>query len=82
MMGCFAQLLLIEICQANFEAGMIYRVHHLHHTCTGSKAQAMLQAVPGQAAAEVSYKNKLTYRSAPVLSNMRVPQPDACAPDF
>ena len=40
---------------------------------------------PGKPAAEVSYKNKLTYRSVPVLSTMRVPrvpQSDACAPDF
>ena len=44
-----------------------------------------IQAVPGKPAAEVSYKNKMTYRSVPVLSTMRVPrvpQPDACAPDF
>ena len=28
----------------------------------------------GKPAAEVSYKNKLTYRSVPVLSTMRVPR--------
>ena len=37
---------------------------------------------PGKPAAEVSYKNKLTYRSVPVLSNTRVPQSNARAPDF
>ena len=31
---------------------------------------------------EVSYKNKLTYRSVHVLSNMRVLQSNARAPDF
>ena len=37
---------------------------------------------PGKPAAEVSYKNKLTYRSVHVLSNMRVLQSNARAPDF
>ena len=37
---------------------------------------------PGKPAAEVSYKNELTYRSVPVLSNTRVPQSNARAPDF
>ena len=33
---------------------------------------------PGKPAAEVSYKNKLTYRSVHVLSNMRVQTASAC----
>ena len=37
---------------------------------------------PGKPAAEVSYKKKLTYRSVHVLSNMRVLQSNARAPDF
>ena len=37
---------------------------------------------PGKPAAEVSYKNKLTYRSVHVLYNMRVLQSNARAPDF
>ena len=37
---------------------------------------------PGKPAAEVSYKNKLTYRSVHVLSKMRILQSNARAPDF
>ena len=43
---------------------------------------SLYKQFPGKPAAEVSYKNKLTDRSVPVLSNTRVPQSNARAPDF
>ena len=43
--------------------------------------QCFYKQFPGKPAAEVSYK-KLTYRSVHVLSNMRVLQSNARAPDF
>ena len=53
---------------------------------TSKKSENMKKQIykqfPGKPAAEVSYKNKLTYRSVPVLSNTRVPQSNARAPDF
>ena len=48
----------------------------------GTLAYQGYKQFPGKPAAEVSYKNKLTYRSVPVLSNTRVPQSNARAPDF
>ena len=46
------------------------------------KRNNIYKQFPGKPAAEVSYKKKLTYRSVHVLSNMRVLQSNARAPDF
>ena len=42
--------------------------------CTSVLRITSYKQFPGKPAAEVSEKNKLTYRSGPVLSTMRVPR--------